>query len=722
MVGTARCAVSVAQRSVWATLSACQKACLANVRCAFAFAPALTAQRAVPTIEELCRDVSSYSRHWEPTLYMLARVVHFLQMVFNRRNLDWWCERGILTLVLAVLVFAPLAFGAVHVWSFLVVQFLVVGISLLWLLRLWGGYKPKLLWPPLAWAVAAFAAYAVARYFTADIEYMARQEMIHILLYAFLFFAVVSNLYGQDESEAVVYTLTVVATLAASYAVAQFLHHSNQVWNHVSPYPGRASGTYINPDDLAGFLEMVLPLALAFLLAGRVSVITRVLLSYAILCILAGITVTFSRGGWIAAGMGMMMLLGFLVCHQNHRLRAILVLLVLLTAGGAFTTHYLSKSVTYTRRIAKADETAPDVVDTSARLQMWNAALKMGKDHLWLGVGPGLFDYRFREYRPEGFQQRPQHAHNDYLELFADWGLVGVIVVFSGIGLFSFGLIKTWPHVRREENAFGSGMSDRYAFFLGGMSGLFALSVHSLVDFNLHIPANAMTGIVIMGVLASNIRFSTKRYWVRAGLPVQLAATGAIMVLAGYCSWQGWRHAEEAAWTAHAETLPNYSNEQAAALQKALAYEPMNFEIAYNIGECFRTQSLDGGENYAELAQKALDFYAIDIRLNSHDAYGPLRSGMCLDWLGRHKDAEPYYAAAEARDPNGNFVVANIGWHYVQIADYPAAREWFRRANVLANWHNDTAKNYLFQICEPKLIDRASGRLPMSLFYGGKGN
>src|SRR5665213_815548 len=201
-------------------------------------------------------------------------------MVFTRRNLDWWCERGILTLVLAALVFAPLAFGAVHAWAFLVVQALVMGVLALWAVRLWGGHKPKLLWPPLAWAVTAFVLYAVARYFTADIEYVARLELIRILLYAFLFLAVVSNLYSQDAAETISYTLTAVAALTSSYAVAQFLHHSNQVWNLTSPFSGRASGTYINPDHFAGFLELVLPLPLAFLLAGRVGVITRVVLAY----------------------------------------------------------------------------------------------------------------------------------------------------------------------------------------------------------------------------------------------------------------------------------------------------------------------------------------------------------------------------------------------------------------------------------------------------------
>ena len=284
-------------------------------------------------------------------------------MIFNRRNLDWWCERGLLTLVVAALVFAPLAFGAVYVWTFLVLQALVIGVALVWLVRLWGGHKPKLLWPPLAWAVAAFVLYALARYFTADIEYVARLELIRVLLYAFLFLAVLSNLYGQDSAETIVYTLTAVAALTASYALAQFAHHSNQVWDLTSPYAGRASGTYINPDHFAGFLELVLPLPLAFLLAGRVGVITRVVLAYATLSILGGLTVTFSRGGWVAATSGVFLLLGLLMCHRNHRLRAFLVLVVLLAGGGVFTARILSTTISYQRRVAKTDDSGPGVLD-----------------------------------------------------------------------------------------------------------------------------------------------------------------------------------------------------------------------------------------------------------------------------------------------------------------------------------------------------------------------
>ncbi len=640
-------------------------------------------------------------------------------MVLNRRNLDWWCERGILLLVLAALVFAPLAFGAVYPWAFLVLEALAIGIALVWTVRLWAGYKPKLLWPPLTWAVAAFVLYALVRYFTADIEYVARQELIQVLLYAFFFLAVVSHLYGQDETETIVYTLTAVAALTSSYALAQFLHHSNHVWNLTTPeiYAGRASGTYINPDHFAGFLEMVLPLPLAFLLAGRVSVTTRVVLAYAVLSIGAGLAVTLSRGGWVAAAAGLSLLLVCLMFHRNHRLRAILAMLMLVAAGGFFTAHYLSKNVGFMRRVAKPDDSGSGVLDTFARVQMWQPAVQMWRDHPWWGVGPGHYDFRFREYRPPGFQFRPEHAHNDYLELLADWGAVGTLIVVAGGIVFIFGLVRTWPHIRRDESDLGSsGMSTRYAFFLGALSGLFALAVHSAVDFNLHIPANALVAVTLLALVASNIRFATKRYWMRTRLPAQIAVSGALALAVGFFAIQSWRRAGEAAWTYRAEYLPAFSSEAAAALQKALAFEPKNFETIYNLGECYRMQGQSGETNADAAAQLALDCYARGSRLNPHDAYCPLRSGMCLDLLGRHTGAEKFYSAAETLDPNGNYIVGSIAWHYLQIGDLSAARQWFIRANKLANWHNETVKNSLLEVCEPKLMDRASGRLPIQFF------
>ena len=134
-------------------------------------------------------------------------------MIFTRQNLDEWCGRAILVLVLVMLVFAPLAFGAVDEWSFLVMQGIGAGIFMLWGARLWLNPKPKLLWPPLAWVVVAFTSYAIARYFTADIELVARAEVLQVLLFALVFLVILSNLQSQWDAQIISFTLIGLATL-----------------------------------------------------------------------------------------------------------------------------------------------------------------------------------------------------------------------------------------------------------------------------------------------------------------------------------------------------------------------------------------------------------------------------------------------------------------------------------------------------------------------------
>jgi O-antigen ligase len=639
-------------------------------------------------------------------------------MVYTRRNLDWWCARGILALVMAQVVFAPLAFGAVDAWAFHVLLALAMGVLVLWGVRVWAHPKPRLLWPPLGWVVVAFMLYAVARYFTADIEYIARLEAVQVLMFGFLFFAGLNNLRGQEEISAVSAALIAVGTFSACYAVAQLLNHSNQVWNLVSPYIGRASGTYISPNNLAGLLAMLLPLALAYLLVGKVNIVARILLGYAALAMSAGLAVTFSRGGYLAAAAGVILLLVVLLGHGNHRWKAALLLVVVLASGGFFVSQYLSKTIGYMRRVAKPEaENALAVMDTSSRLMMWGAAARMWQDHPWTGVGPAHFDYRFREYRPEMMQARPDRVHNDYLNLLADWGVVGGVLVLAGISIFVFSLRKTWPHVRREENDFGSGQSNRFAFFIGAVGGLTALAVHSLFDFNLHIPANALAGVVLLALVTSNARYASEQYWLRMRRPAKLALSAVLGVVVIAFGVQEFRGSREAFWLGRAEPLPNFSPERAAALEKAFACEPSNAQTAYEIGECYRIQSLEGGDDFAKLGQKALDWHAQVIRLNPHDGYGYLRTGMCLDWLGQTQKSTPFYAEAELRDPNGYYVVANIGWHYVQTGDYAAAQECFTRSLKL--WgDNAIARNYL-SICESKLAEAASGRPQLPVFIRG---
>jgi O-antigen ligase len=629
----------------------------------------------------------------------------------NREALDKFCERGILGLVLTILVFGPLAMGAVDAPAFLVIQALTIGVMLLWVLRLWASPKPQLLWPPVCWVVLAFTIYAVARYLTADIEYVARQEMIQVLVFAFLFFSVVNNLYRQESAQIIGFTLVFLAMAISAWAVCQFFTHSNRVWHFTSPYPGRASGTYISPNNLAGFLEMLLPLAAAYVLAGRLKPVTRIFLGYAGLVMAAGLAVTFSRGGWLAAAIGLIAVLGVLLGHRSHRIPALLLLVVFIAGGACFTNIYLAKTLNYISRVEGTVSSGR--VDFNTRRDMWTAAERMWLDHFWWGVGPAHYDYRFREYRPERLQERPDRAHNDYLNLLADWGAAGGLIVLAGMAAFAAGLWETRKHVHRAERDLsgrgGRGGSNRFAFFLGASAGLLALTVHSVFDFNLHIPANAILGVTLLALLTSNLRFATERYWANARLPVRMLATVALATGVAYLGWQGWRRGAENYWQARAKPPALLVLDRAALLEKAFAAEPGNFETAYNIGEAYRIQSFEGGSDFSAQAETAMRWYARARQLNPHDGYNDLRTGMCLDWLDRHAEAGPFYSRAESLDPNGYFTVANIGWHYVQTGDYLAAHEWLERSLRL-EWNENIIGHSYFDWVQQKLAEDASGK------------
>ncbi len=630
----------------------------------------------------------------------------------NREALDRWSERGILGLVLAILSYGPLATGAVRTPDFLILQGLTLGVVALWGLRFWLHQRPQLLWPPICWAVVAFALYAIGRYLTADIEYVARREMLHVLVYAFLFLAIVNNLHRQESVQLIIFTLVFLATAISFYAIYQFLTDSNRVWHYVvPPFGHRASGTYISPNHLGGFLEMLLPLGLAYTLVGRLKPVAKVFLGYAALVLVAGIAVTVSRGTWMAASVALLLLFGVLLFHRNYRLPA-LVLLAVVVGAGAF---FVPRTFPFERRLKQLFTQGK--VNDDLRFALWEPAFRVWQENVWWGAGPAHFDYRFRKYRPDDVQKQPDRAHNDYLNTLADWGAVGTALVASAWVLLWVGVVKTWRFVRGTPNDLGGKKgSNKFAFVLGASLGLIAILVHSVVDFNMHIPANAILAITLMALLSSHLRFATERYW--AGMGAWAKVLGSFVLLTGlvYLGGQTWRDTWEYVWLDRAERAPTFSPAQIGLLEKAFAVEPMNSETAYAIGEAYRVQSKEGDENYRELAEKAMTWFERSQRLNRWDGYGYLRYGLCLDWVGKPDEAAPYFAKAEELDPNGYFTLANIGLHYVQLGDYAAAKPWFERSLSLQWFENPIARSYL-AIANRKMLEAATNDLSARLNF-----
>ena len=138
-------------------------------------------------------------------------------------------------------------------WQFLVLQALTLGVMALWGVRLWVSPRPQLLWPPVCWAVLAFVIYAIIRYRQADIEYVARAELVRILIYAFLFFAILNNLHRQEWMHG---HHPDVDCPGGDDCAGGLLAVRGQNRPRLEPpqhLPGRGSGTFIYPNSLRRF-------------------------------------------------------------------------------------------------------------------------------------------------------------------------------------------------------------------------------------------------------------------------------------------------------------------------------------------------------------------------------------------------------------------------------------------------------------------------------------
>lgn len=620
----------------------------------------------------------------------------------ERGLVDALLEKTILGLVLIVVVYGPLALGAVTNGDFLPILAITSLVCVLWVARLWLRTGYRFLAPPVVWPVLAFTALAIVGWWRADIEYYARFELVRALVVVLLFFAVLDNLNSQESTQILLHTLVFLALGISLYAIYQFASGSTFIYGYPKPpvYKGRGSGTYVCPNHLAGFLAMVLPVAIAWIVHGRSKPILKILLGYAALMMAGGLAVTLSRGGWISAGIALLALLGILAKNRNTRLPA-LIALGLLIVGGLF----------FTFKSYNAKQRVEGMATDYARLYYWKPAVQMWSQNPWFGVGPNHYDWRFLEFRHGQSQGRPVYTHNDYLNTLADYGATGLASVLAALGLLAWTGVKTWKFVRRG-NDLGSRGSNRSAAVLGAGMGLLAIAIHSVFDFNMHIPANAITAAVLMAVVAGHSRFATERHWLNPGWPGKAVLS---LLLLGAALWMGQQFiglSKEDLALSRASASPSLSERQIAHYKEAHAAQPNNPETILEIGHIHRQLGSAFEPNYADLLREAIVWFEKGRKLNPWDPYFLIHLGMCLHWLGEHERATPLFDQALKMDPNSYYVRAFYGWHKVQLRDWETAWHWFNESLRLKHAGNMLAIQYM-QIVERLLAsEREQGYTP----------
>lgn len=293
--------------------------------------------------------------------------------------------------------------------------------------------------------------------------------------------------------------------------------------------------TFSNPNPLAGFLAVALFLALALLgrkLTGPHEPRSLALPLVALLLILGCLVPTNSKGAFASsylAGVVFLILLSFILFSAwRKRLLAIAVVLVVLFV--------IPAGIVAARPSLRAKATGALSLQYHSnmfRYLTWQGTVRMAREHPWVGVGPGAFEYAFSRYAIAGYTRR---AHQNYLEVAAETGWPGLAFLVWLMGAAVVGVARA---LRRAQ--------ERSAKLLaaGALAALLIMILHSFLDYDWYIGANLVYFFLACGLgIAAGQKTAAESARPPVKLTLRLVIALLLAVLAGKAFTLGWAERE----------------------------------------------------------------------------------------------------------------------------------------------------------------------------------
>lgn len=436
-------------------------------------------------------------------------------------------ERFLVVAVLILLVWLPLPLGSNREWAVGLFVALTGLVAAIWSLALYGGrlsespaLKPALPLFGLLLAAQAWVAVQWLAGLTVDVA-STFQYLLLGIAYSLLFLLIVSLFHTRRRLSLLLGALVVSGTFQAFYGA--FMTLSGVEWLLATPktaYVGDATGTFVSRNHLSGYLELTLACGLGLLMALRderpfswINLMEMLMgakarLRLALVVMVIALVMSHSRGGNAGFFTALMIVGGvFVLRDKDNRLRnglilASILLIDVLVISQYFGLERLKDRVLNTRLdnvvvdgevVQQANEQRDDV---------FRYALPLAEERPLTGQGAGSFESVFPKYPGEDIRYHFDHAHNDYLEFFIEYGLIGCLP------LLVFVLLALWRALQalwRRDSLYRSGVG------FGAAMGIVALAIHSLSDFNLQIPANAGTLVALCAIAVLANRHSQRR-------------------------------------------------------------------------------------------------------------------------------------------------------------------------------------------------------------------
>ena len=613
-----------------------------------------------------------------------------------------WDERIdqiILWLFVGIFAIMPTAFGGTLIWAFSLTECLVAVGLILWGMKLWLDKSHRIFWNPAVWLVLGITGYAFIRSFLPSIHFSAMKELTKVVLYCSVFFLFINNLRRRKSIKFFAMCLIGIALLISFYAIAQFMTGSEKIFWVQQPeiYNHRASGTYICPNHLAGFLEMVLPLALALTISGRLGQIQKIYVGFASVILLGGIAVTISRAGYVSALVALALVLCNLYKLPKYRIPAILATLLVLIGLGWFL---MGKSQVQSR----FDELLNATQLEEGRGAIFQSSLPMVGEHPLLGMGLGSYDTRMYHYISEKIQNAPLFAHSDYLQFIIEWGIIGFILLLLLLANMIWGVFKTMRYFA-QKGSNSSRDSSRAALFLGAAAAMVAIMLHSFVDFNMHVPANALTAVALFALVISCQRFVDESCWLKQTPFVRGVVSVLILIFAGMLVFDAVQSTRVHRLVQMAKNYQGTVEGRDTLYREAMEISPRDWSIALKRANAL----LDYGypaetENHRISLERAAGIYEQAIKENPWRYELEAGLGQTLILLGKNEQGMQHAKRALELYPNGSRTHAIYGWCALYSRDYELAVKHLENSIHLRNEGNDFAKNW-YKIAQQRLSE-----------------
>lgn len=422
-------------------------------------------------------------------------------------RVQWASSRSVLDSVVlygvvSLLLFGPLAAGAVRPWATFVLEIGAALMFALWVVRQAASEMVQVTSNPLFPSMVVFGALIVLQLVTGATAYRYHTFSGTLLYcaYGLFCFLVVQCLRRSSQIKTLALVFSAYGFMVAMFAVLQSITSNGKLyWLRTPRFGGWIYGPYVNHNHYAGLMELLVPIPLVFFLTHHARGSRKVMAALTAGVMASTIFLSGSRGG-MAAFLIQMAVLGVVLLKQQRTRRIsiglsfflLIVIGLLIWLGGSDLT----------KRVASINVEARKELAGGMRTAIDRDGLRMFAEKPVLGWGLGVFPDVYPRYRSFYTTFFVNQAHNDYLQLLVEMGALGFATMLWFVVLLYRSAIKKLGNWTEDING---------AVALATMIGVTGILVHSFVDFNLQIPANAALFYVLCAIAAIEPRFGQSR-------------------------------------------------------------------------------------------------------------------------------------------------------------------------------------------------------------------